>query len=673
MTGDQTKRRELGGAAWIAGLLAAAVLAFPALAAAHIERPAYWPDPRPDHAVSPPAGGKVPKARPLGSALDASEPGTTLIVCQRDSLTRARVSIHEAETRGYRLRPTVRRHTLGAAHADRLRHLNRRFFSLCRYHSIQEAVFDAHNNDFIVVMPGVYSEPRSRKQPTFDPKCQKYLTDTDFGGGGPVGLSYRYQWHCPNDQALINVLGRKPGKGKPPAPQPDRHGIPDLGPCVRCNLQIQGSGAKPEDVAIDSGRVSAGNGGPSAVGSKKDVALKADRADGFVLKNVTVRHAKEHDVYVLETDGYLLDRDKFFYAGEYGALMFATDHGLTENCEAVGNGDSAVYPGGAPETDDDTAPNAPDRRDSSFYPRARLNQKITHCDLHHNNLGYSGTMGNATHVVHNNFYDNTTGIATDSFFAGGHPGFPQSGAVFEKNNIYSNNFNDYHYPKGYPERRKVESSVGVPLGTGIIIAGGNDDIVRDNNFYDNWRRGTMLLAVPDAISCPPGTATCTPTNPSSTSYDNRFYDNRVGKAPSGKRKPNGVDFWWDEFPSDTGNCWFANVGPDGTDATWTGDPARFDTSGMSVPHFLPEDCGSSVGSGNPEKEAVLVYCAEAAIGDTSCEWYAEPPKPGTSAAARFQDRQEQRARAILASERLAAPACQLVESTISCSMYANRP
>jgi len=673
MRSDLIKRRGCSRSAGVVGLLAATALIFPALAIAHIERPAYWPDPKPDHAVSPPAGGKVPKARSLGSALHASEPGKTLVVCKPDSLERARQSIQEAETHGYRLRPTLHGHKLNPNRADHLRRLNARFARLCAYHSIQKAVFDAHNNDFIVVMPGVYSEPRSRKQPTVDPKCQKYLTDTDFGGGGPVGLSYRYQWHCPNDQALINVLGRRPGKGAPPPPQADRHGIPDLGPCVRCNLQIQGSGAKPEDVAIDSGKVAAGNAGPSGAGSKKDVALKADRADGFVLKNVTVRHAREHDVYVLETDGYLLDRDKFFYAGEYGMLTFASDHGLTENCEGVGNGDSAVYPGGAPETDDDTAPNAPDRRDSSFYPRARLNQKITHCDLHHNNLGYSGTMGNATHVIHNNFYDNTTGIATDSFYAGGHPGFPQSGAVFEKNNIYSNNFNDYHYPKGYPKRRKVESAVGVPLGTGIIIAGGNDDIVRDNRFYDNWRRGTMLLAVPDAISCPPGTATCTPANPSSTSYDNRFYDNRMGMAPSGKHKPNGVDFWWDEFPTDTGNCWFNNVGPDGTNDSWTGDPERFGTPGMSVPHFLPEDCGSSVGTGNMEKEAVLVYCAEAATGDESCEWYSEPAKPGTAAAARYQAHQEQRAKAILATQHLAAPACALVESTLSCAMYPNRP
>ena len=166
-----------------------------------------------------------------------------------------------------------------------------------------------------------------------------------------------------------------------------------------------------------------------------------------MLKNVTVRHAKEHDVYVLETDGYLLDRDKFFYAGEYGALMFASDHGLTENCEGVGNGDSAVYPA-ARRRRTTTRPRT--RRTRATPPstrRPRLNQKITRCDLHHNNMATSGTMGNAVHIVHNNFYGNTAGIVTDSFYAGGHPGFPQSGAVFEKNNIYSNNFNDYHCPK----------------------------------------------------------------------------------------------------------------------------------------------------------------------------------------------------------------------------------
>lgn len=208
------------------GAFGAALLALPAIAFAHIERPAYWPDPRPDHQVEPAAGGQVPKARSLASAFDASRPGETRVVCKQDSMARVRRSVLLMRTRGYALRPTMRSRKMSAEQARGVLSLNQRLAKRCRYHSIQTAVFDAHNNDFIVVMPGVYSEPQSRRQPTQDPRCQKYLTDTDFGGGGAVGVSYRYQWHCPNDQALINVLGRRPGATAPPPPQADRHGIP---------------------------------------------------------------------------------------------------------------------------------------------------------------------------------------------------------------------------------------------------------------------------------------------------------------------------------------------------------------------------------------------------------------------------------------------------------------
>jgi len=185
----------------------------------------------------------------------------------------------------------------------------------------------------------------------------------------------------------------------------------------------------------------------------------------------------------------------------------------------------------------------------------------------------------------------------------------------------------------------------------------------------------MLLAVPDAISCPPGGESCTPQNASSTSYDNRFFDNRMGRAPGGRVKRNGVDFWWDEFPGNTGNCWFNNSGPDGSNGSWTGDPPRFPTPNESVPGFLPENCGSpgTAGTGDPEKEAVLVECAAVAIGDPSCEWYQEPAKPGSSQAERQAERNRQHAKALLAQEQLTAPQCSLVSDTLSCAAYANRP
>ena len=106
-----------------------------------------------------------------------------------------------------------------------------------------------------------------------------------------------------------------------------------------------------------------------------------------MLRNLKVRHAAEHDIYVLESDGYLLDRFKTFYAGEYGVLTFVEDHGLMQNCEAAGNGDSGLYPGAGADTGH--------QRDTEIYPKFRYSQEIRYCDSHHNTSGYSGTDGNA--------------------------------------------------------------------------------------------------------------------------------------------------------------------------------------------------------------------------------------------------------------------------------------
>src|SRR5439155_4782453 len=214
-------------------------------------------------------------------------------------------------------------------------------------------------------------------------------------------LSYKWQFYRPNDQNRLARLARAPGStDRPNPPREDRHGIPDLGPCSRCNLQIEGSGVSPDDVVIDAGRVESGDGAP--IDPAKDVGIRADRADGIVIRNLKVRHATEHDIYVLETDGYLFDRFKTYYAGEYGVLTFVEDHGLMENCEAAGNGDSGLYPGAAAETGYQGVA-------EKFEPKVRYNQRITRCDSHHNTLGYSGTDGNAVHIDHNNFYDNTEG------------------------------------------------------------------------------------------------------------------------------------------------------------------------------------------------------------------------------------------------------------------------
>lgn len=587
---------------------------------AHVERSGYWPDPAPDCSITPCAGGAVPKARTLSSALDKKQPGDTRVVCQPDSLKQLKLAVARAIKSGYDIRPTDHR-SLSKTAGKRLIAVNTKLFALCKYREIQPAVTASGNNDRVVVMPGLYTEPTSRAQPTHDPACKQYLVHSD--SGDPGALSHEYQLHCPNDANLVAVLGRGMGPGKDPDPaREDRHGIPNIGPCIRCNLQLEGSGVSADDVVLEAGNPAAGNGGPSAAGHAKDVGIYGSRADGFVLRKVTVRHAAEHDIYILESDGYLFDQFKAFYAGAYGVLTFVEDHGLMQNCEAAGAGDSGLYPGAGAKT------NA--GRDTKYYPEARYSQEIRWCDSHHNAGGYSGTNGNATHVDRNNFYDNALGFTTDVFTAPGHPGFPQQGDLIEDNNFYDNNFNPY------VEGSDVKPFIPAPVGTGLWIAGGNDNVVRRNRFFNNYRRGVMLFAAPDATICGPVIGSSTPVpgcDPAktSTSYNNSFTANLMGVAPGGAVQPNGTDFWWDSYPGNTGNCWWANVPAPGRSIT-------------TSPLLLPDCAGgtdpsTSIGTGDPVNEAELVGCLVGlTIGSypngnsTLCDWTKTPAKPGASSA-----------------------------------------
>src|SRR3954471_2649008 len=87
-------------------LLALSILGLAAPALAHVERTAYWPDPRPDTSVKPAAGGDVPKTRSLQSALNKKLVGDTRVVCQPDSLKQVRAEIGLARRDGITLRPT---------------------------------------------------------------------------------------------------------------------------------------------------------------------------------------------------------------------------------------------------------------------------------------------------------------------------------------------------------------------------------------------------------------------------------------------------------------------------------------------------------------------------------------------------------------------------------------
>src|SRR3954453_16235731 len=335
------KARHRRGTLVIAFAIAAVVMLVPALAFAHIERASYWPDPGPDTSVKPAAGGSVPAVRKVFSALKTKNPGKTRVVCshvpskklkkhgttkqlsKNKSIKALNKDLKKAQKKGYTLRPSQPPIKLKKKKVKKLRGFNIKLLRHCQYNSIQDAVTASHNNDRVEIMPGLYTEPKSRAKPTNDPACNQYKITNDKNQAGAV--SYAYQFHCPNDQNLIAVMGRSlTNIAVPQPPRLDRHIIPDAGACIRCNMQIQGTGATPDAVTIDAGNTASGDGPPN--GSVKDVGIRADRADGFVLDNVKVRHAKEHDVYSTETDGSHFNRLIMGFAGEYGILTFVADH-----------------------------------------------------------------------------------------------------------------------------------------------------------------------------------------------------------------------------------------------------------------------------------------------------------------------------------------------------------
>ena len=464
-----------------------------------------------------------------------------------------------------------------------LRVLNLALLDECAFTHVQAAV-DAvtQRGTTIYLLPGIYREEPSREPP--GPGCNDVATH-EFGS-----LSYADQARCPHVENLIAILGDTE------ATEGDGYTCNN----TLCELQIEGTGATPDDVAIDGGFDSSGE-------WVKHNGIRADRADGIYLRNFTVQRFGFNAVYILETDGFVVDRVVARNNEAYGVLTFVSDHGLLVDCEAFNNGDGGLYPGSAA----DVAP-------------ARFAIEIARCKSHHNFAGFSGTSGNAIHAHDNDFHTNAIGAEMDSVFPH-HPGAPQDGALFENNRIYSNNYNPYErwvktgkcdQPPGKLREQEPDAICPtglVPVGTGVMVAGGNANLFRENQIWDNWRYGFLQFYVPALVR-----EELDPLKQIDTSHFNRYVSNRMAFGPLGGL-PNGLDFWWDE--QGQGNCWEANVSALGP---VTSDPASLPGCREPSPLFLPFHPKSL-----PIAPCILYDLRDPILRDPpGCTWQRTPPRPG---------------------------------------------
>ncbi|HEY8452093.1 MAG: right-handed parallel beta-helix repeat-containing protein [Micromonosporaceae bacterium] len=529
----------------VVGVLAAALAAAAGVAVG----PAAWAHEEREVAF-PDGSGSVPTYR---------SDGPRLLVCKTD-----RTDFH--------------RRVSGFSPAVRARNLA--LFEQCLqsgFRHLQEAVDAASAGTNILVLPGVYREEPSLAPPSGE--CADLDAPwVDSGGSGKDAndrhrasyqiLSFEQQVSCPHNQNLVAVLGKH-------------------------DLQIEGTGEHPTDVVVDAAY-------------RRLNGIRADRADGFYLRNLTVQRTTFNAVYVLQTDGFVIDTVLARWSDEYGFLSFANDHGLFTNCEGYGAGDAAIYPG-----------SASDINRHAGHEVERYAIEITGCYAHHNLLGYSGTAGNSVWAHDNVFTENAAGVAMDSAFLG-HPGMPQNHALFEHNVIGDNNQDYYRYVRDGTCLRPVEErgyehgvvcpAVGLPVGTGVINPGGNYNTWRENWVYGHEYAGFVTSWVPGFVRGETSLA-----GQFDTSHHNRYLGNRMGLTPDGEVRPNRIDFWWDG--QGRGSCWdngdgvvseplaLPRCGSDGLPA------------GLPVARYVAE----------PAKLMKLYVCAEYSRDDqfmpANCDWY----------------------------------------------------
>ncbi|WP_165988777.1 right-handed parallel beta-helix repeat-containing protein, partial [Streptomyces sp. YIM 98790] len=459
-----------------------------------------------------------------------------------------------------------------AGFPEELRRRNEELFAACRadgHRHLQDAVNAVDRPGMtIAVLPGEYREEPYRAEP--EGECARLDAPwSRFGVTDYQVLSWEQQLACPHNQNLVAVLGIR-------------------------DLQIEGTGAGPEDVVLDAG-------------FSKLNALRADQADGIYLRNFTVQQTLFNAVYVLATDGFVIDRMLGRWNEEYGFLTFASDNGLYTDCEAYGNGDSGIYPGSASDINGDV-----DGHDVERYA-----VEITGCRSHHNMVGYSGTAGNSVWVHGNEFDHNQAGASMDSAFPD-HPGLPQNHALFENNLIHDNNQNYYRHVKdgtcakpvaerGYQDG-VVCPAVSMPPGSGIITAGGNWNLFRENHLWGHQRAAFYLTSVPAFIREESELGKQT-----DTSHHNRYTDNVLGRTPEGESRPNKLDVWWDG--QGRGNCWQGDTGASNPPVLPACGPAPGEVSGPGSHRLI----------GEPVKMAQQLVCADYDIGEArvpgGCDWY----------------------------------------------------
>jgi hypothetical protein len=187
-------------------------------------------------------------------------------------------------------------------------------------------------------------------------------------------------------------------------------------------------------------------------------------ADGVAVENMTARNYTTNGFFWTGVTGY---RGSYLTAirnGDYGVYAFDSVHGQFDHVYASGSPDAGVYIG-------------------QCYPCDAL---VTDVLAEHNGLGYSGTnSGGNLLIVNSTWRNNRVGIVPNS---GSYElCYPQRATTIVGNTIHDNN---------QPDTPAIGDAL-LAMGNGILLAGGNRNVVERNLVFDHERTGVGLVPYPE--------------------------------------------------------------------------------------------------------------------------------------------------------------------------------
>jgi plastocyanin len=212
-------------------------------------------------------------------------------------------------------------------------------------------------------------------------------------------------------------------------------------------------------------------------------------ADGVAIENMTARNFAYNGFYWTGVKGF---RGSYLTAvrnGDYGIYAFDSTNGVFDHSYASGSPDAGFYIGQCDP----------------------CHVVLSDDEAEWNGLGYSGTnAGGDLFIVRSSFHDNRAGIVPNSGTGEANP--PQHDATIVGNTVFHN---------GNPG---APASGLAPIGTanGIVVAGGNDNLVARNLVYDHEISGIAVVTLPEKV--------LEPDNPNALNFDasgNRVVGNVV--------------------------------------------------------------------------------------------------------------------------------------------------